>query len=59
MTAFRIGRHHFAADELADRDLRIEELEIALGVRPEPVPEVTEGEPWPPEGDLSSNDREF
>jgi DivIVA domain-containing protein len=46
-------------NELADRDLRIEELEIALGVRPEPVPEVTEGEPWPPEGDLSSNDREF
>jgi DivIVA domain-containing protein len=56
------------ADELADRDARIERLEIDLGIRPEPpVPtpaayateEGGEGTPWPPDTDLEPSDLEY
>lgn len=49
------------ADELADRDLRIERLEVALGIRPEAANEdrsspSAAGVPWPPDTDLASDD---
>ena len=53
-------------DELAARDLRIEELEIALGIRPERVDEeleADEGDAWPPNTDFlpanEPNDLEY
>ncbi|HVE26584.1 MAG TPA: DivIVA domain-containing protein [Sporichthya sp.] len=49
------------ADELADRDLRIEQLEVSLGIRPAAVNEdlssqAAAGAPWPPDTDLASDD---
>jgi DivIVA domain-containing protein len=44
--------------ELAERDARISELEVALGVRPEPGPEPSASEPWPPDTDLAPSDPE-
>jgi DivIVA domain-containing protein len=51
------------ADELADRDARIERLEIDLGIRPAPEAPLSEGatesETWPPDTDLESSDLEY
>jgi len=46
-------------DELAGRDARIEELEIALGIRPEPAPAEWDvgaetAEAWPPVTDFEA-----
>lgn len=46
-------------DELAERDARIEQLEIRLGIRDAPADEAPESDRWPPSTDLAPNDLEY